>query len=96
MKEALEGLRGIERVESDLDRDLFRLTYRPGQKPDEQTVLDAVKGLNYRPFIVRGENFGARTESARGAISIPPTIQRLLDKAKAENKLLIVKLTADW
>jgi hypothetical protein len=96
VKEALEGLPGVEKVEMDLERDLFRISYGPGQKPNQEAVLDAVTGLSYKPSIVRGTDFAAPPEPANPQNNIPPTVQRRLDQAKREEKLLMVKLTADW
>lgn len=80
----------------DLDRDLFRITYEEGQKCDPAVVLKAIQELNYTPSIACGSDFQAKTVESDVRGAIPSIVQGLLDRAKTEQKLVMIKLTADW
>lgn len=79
----------------DLTHDLFRMAYRQGVEPDPAAALAAVRSLNFKPSIADPAEFKPKSTAARPRASVPPVIQRLLDTAKAERKLAIVKLTGE-
>jgi copper chaperone CopZ len=93
---ALEGLPGVAKVEMDVGHDLFRITYAAGSTADTQAALNAVKDLGYTPSIVKADQFHASAAKKHPAGGIPPFIQKALDRAKAEGKLILVDCTAEW
>lgn len=93
---ALEGLPGVAKVEMDVEHDLFRLTYAAGHKADSQAAFRAIEELGYKPSTGRADRFQTAASPSRPPGGIPPFLQKALDRAKAEGKLVLVDCTADW
>lgn len=96
MVKALEGLPGVAKVEMDVEHDLFRLTYAAGSKAEPQAAFQAIKDLGYTPSIAEAERFQATPTKTHPTGGIPAFIQRALDRARAEGKLVVVDCTAEW
>lgn len=93
---ALEGLSGVAKVEADVERDLFRITYVVGRKADTEAASKAIKDLGYMPSFAKAEQFQGTPTRTHPSGGIPPFIQQSLDRAKAEGKLVLVDCTAEW
>jgi copper chaperone CopZ len=93
---ALEGLPGVAKVDMDVDHDLFRITYPAGVKADSQAAFQAIRDLGYTPSLAKADQFQDTPAKSHPSGGIPAFIQRALDRAKAEGKLVLVDCTAEW
>lgn len=80
----------------DVEHDLFRITYAAGGKGDSQAALQTIKDMGYTPSIVKADQFHVSAAKKHPLGGIPPFIQKALERAKAEGKLVLVDCTAEW
>ena len=96
MKSALEGLKGVTKVEMDLKQDLFRVTLAESNAPTKDDLFKTIQNLTYTPTLESGATFAAAPKGILQEGSIPPLIQKALDQAKAKSKqFILVKGTGD-
>ena len=91
MKKALEGLAGVEKVEMDLGRDLFRIL---GEAPRE-SVFAAIRGLGYAPSLAHPAAFRATPEPTHPSGEPPDLVRKACERARDENKLVLVDCMGD-
>lgn len=90
MKKALEGLKGVAKVEMDLAHDLFRVTLSEGGGPSEEALFKAVQELNYTPSLAPQELFQAAPPPVHLTGNRPEIVERALAKAKTESKKFVL------
>ncbi len=96
MKSALEGLKGVTKVEMDLAQDLFRVSRIDTDGPDKEVLFKAIRDLSYTPSLADGATFTATPKAGSVKAGMPPLIQKALDEAQAQSKrFVIVKGTGD-
>ena len=96
MKSALEGLKGVTKVEMDLKQDLFRVTATGSETPTKEGLFKAIQELGYTPSLVAGAKFAAVTKADPTRGGMPALIQNALDQARKESKqFVLVKGTGD-
>ena len=91
MKKALEGLKGVTKVEIDLKQDLFQVTLAETGPPTKEDLFKAIRELGYTPSLADVSAFGTAAEPVHpAATEMPPLIQKALDQAKAESKKFVL------
>ena len=96
MKSALEGLKGVTKVEMDVKHDLFRVSLTGTDVPTKDDLFKAIRDLTYTPSLADGSTFVVASKATASGGGIPPLIQKALDQAKAESKqFLLVEGTGD-
>lgn len=81
----------------DLERDLFAITARQ-KEPEDAVLIAAVERAGFKAAVWRPRN-GAEATSETGqapAGAMPALVQKALDRAKREGKLVLVDFYADW
>ncbi|MCZ6602017.1 MAG: thioredoxin domain-containing protein [Planctomycetota bacterium] len=99
MKEALEGLPGVAAVEMDLERDLFRVQ-AAADRPTEEEMIKAIKDRGFEATVVLSEDRKSsvpeNTDGDKAPSPMPQLVQKALDQAGKEGKLLLVDFYAEW
>lgn len=80
----------------DLERDLFRVTFRPDARPNPDPLLQAISDLGYKPTIERNASFQPTDPKVHPAAGVPELLRKPLEKARAEGKLVLVDCMAEW
>ncbi len=91
MKKALEGLAGVENVEIDLERDLFRVI---GASPRE-SIFAAIRELGYTPSLADPAAFRATPETTHPTGDAPDLVRKACERARTERKLVLVDCMGD-
>ena len=95
MKKALEGLKGVTKVEMDVEHDLFRVTIVEKDSPTQEAVFAVIKDLNYTPVAAPAESFRIAAPPLQSTGEAPEAVRKALGRAKAEKKLVLVDLMGD-
>lgn len=90
MKKALEGLKGVAKVEMDLAHDLFRVTQSEGGGMSTVVLFKAVQELNYTPSLAPPEHFQVAPPPVHLSGKRPEIVERALAKAKTESKKFVL------
>jgi thiol:disulfide interchange protein DsbD len=90
-------LQGVTKVEMDLERDLFTVI-AARDRPAEAEMIAALEEAGFKATVGRpAETAGPTSETAQpqeGAM--PELVQKALDSAGREGKLVLVDFYADW
>ncbi len=78
----------------DLERDLFSVT-TDGKQPTDDEMVDAVEALNFGATVLTPEQVPSRATAAPTG-PVPDLIQTALDRARDEEKLVLLDFYADW
>lgn len=95
MKKALEGLKGVTKVEMDVEHDLFRVSISEQNSTTQQAVFAVIKDLGYDPSAAPVESFRATQTTPRPIGEAPEIVRQALDKAKVEKKFVLVYCMGD-
>ncbi len=95
MKKALEGLKGVTKVEMDVEHDLFRVSIAKKDSPTQEAVFAVIKDLNYIPSVAPAESFRIAATPPQSAGEAPEAVRKALGRAKAKKKLVLVDLMGD-
>ena len=95
MKKALEGLKGVTKVEMDVEHDLFRVTLAEKDAPTRDALFAVVKGLGYDPSSAPAEGFRVAATPLSSTGEAPEAVRKALGRAKTEKKLVLVDLMGD-
>lgn len=95
MKKALEGLKGVTKVEMDVEHDLFRVTLAEKDPPIRDALHSVIKELGYTPSAAATESFRVAPKLLESTGEAPETVRQALVRAKAEKKLVLVDLMGD-
>lgn len=93
MTAALDGLAGIERIEVELERDAFRVEYRPGDV-EVQAILDAVRELGFTPRLEASS--GVARDVSPVCATLPEPVSGALETARAAGRPLFLDFFAEW
>jgi hypothetical protein len=96
VKKALEGLKGVAKVETDVEHELFRVTLADQGAPAQEALLAVIKELSYTPSAVPAASFRVATMPLPSTGEPPEALRGALARAKAEKKLLLVDLVGDY
>ncbi|MBI2899810.1 MAG: hypothetical protein HYY17_06470 [Planctomycetes bacterium] len=91
MKKALEGLRGVAKVEMDLDRDLFRVT----GDVTRESVFAVIRALGYMPRAADPADFREMSGPTHPMGDAPELVRKACERARAEKKLVLVDCMGD-
>jgi hypothetical protein len=89
VKKALEGLAGVEKVEMDLERDLFLV-----RGASREAIFEAIRKVGYEPEDADRASFRAG-EPVHPVGEIPRRIREACARARAEGKLVLVDCSAE-
>ena len=95
MKKALEGLKGVTKVEMDVEHDLFRVTLVAKDAPTQEGVFAIIKDLNYTPTASSTESFQVPVAPLLSKNEAPEAVRLALGRAKVAKKLVLVDLMGD-
>jgi copper chaperone CopZ len=95
VKKALEGLKGVSKVEVDLAHDLFRVTLAEKDGPTQEALFAVVKDLAFTPSAAPAESFRVAATPLSSTGEAPEAVRKALGRAKAEKKLVLVDLMGD-
>lgn len=91
MRKALEGLAGVEKVEMDLESDLFRVT----GAATRESIFAAIRGLGYAPSSADAAAFRGTPEWTHPTGGTPDVVRQACDRARAEKKLVLIDCMGD-
>lgn len=95
MKKALVGLKGVMKVEMDVEHDLFRVTIAEKDAPTRDALFAVIKGLGYDPAAAPADGFRVAATPLTSTGEAPEAMRKALARAKAEKKLVLVDLMGD-
>ena len=91
MKRALEGLKGVTKVEMDLKQDLFRVTLNEKNPPSKEDLFKVIRELTYTPSLADASTFGTAVEPVHpAAVGIPSLIHEALERARKESRKFVL------
>lgn len=90
MKKALEGLKGVTKVEMDVEHDLFRLTLAEKEAPTQEALYTVIKDLGYTPSAETPKSFRTTAKHLHPTGEAPEVVRKALDRAKSEGKKFVL------
>lgn len=99
VKQALDGLEAVKKVEMHLDRDEFEITFDASQI-DEQKIIETVDKTGFKATLVASRsNVKTTIETSENAFVLPQGFKILDDafaQAQKENIPLLIDFYAEW
>src|SRR5262249_20048923 len=95
VKEALYGLRGIQDVQLQLDRDDFIITY-DASMANRAKIMATIKETGYVPTFATDQIRKPIDRSGGGSGKLPAVFARALATAKREHKPVMLDFYAEW
>ena len=90
----LEGLSGIQQVNMDLERDSFTISYIP-TRVNVEAIMARIRLLGFRPEPIADPAPSPPRQAGSGTALTEP-VKAALDRARGENRLLLIDFFAEW